>query len=193
MDKEKDISYRNVSCSNAPESKNNTVPTTDSRSILVFKQMDDELTKDFVSKLIELETKDAEKDIKVFINSPGGYVTSLFCMLDSLRLVKPDIKTYCLGEAASAAAVLTMSGTKGKRYITKHSRILLHQLSSFALGHIADVKISVKESERINSILMDIIIERTKIKRKELKKLISRDCWLSAQEALEYGLVDHIL
>lgn len=189
----KDISYRDVSCSNSPESKNNAVAGSDSRSIMVFKQINEDLTKEFVTKLIDLESKDPEKDIKVFINSPGGYVTSLFCMLDSMDLVKPDISTYCIGEAASAASVLLMSGTKGKRYITKHSRILLHQLSSGALGHITDVKISVEEAERLNNILMDIIIERSKIKRKELKRLIERDCWLSAKEALEYGLVDKIL
>ena len=190
---DKDISYRNVSCSNSPESKNNTVPTTDSRSILVFKQIDEDLIKDFVSKLIELESKDAEKDIKVFINSPGGYVTALFCLLDSMRMVKPDIRTYCLGEASSAASILLMSGTKGKRFITKHSRVLLHQVRSGAYGHITDVKITVEEAERLNAILMDIMIEKTKIKRKDLKRLIERDCWLSAQEALKYGLVDKIL
>lgn len=189
----KDISYRNISCSNSVESKNNTVPNSDSRSILVFKPIDEEMTRDFVSKLIELESKDAEKDIKVFINSPGGFVTALFCLLDSMQLVKPDIRTYCLGEASSAASILLISGTKGKRYITRHSRVLLHQVRAGACGHIADVKITIEEAERLNDLIMDIMLERTRIKRKELKRLIERDCWLSAKEALEYGLVDHIL
>lgn len=183
-------SLRGIKCS---DNKPSTKSGSDSRSILVFKEFDGEGAQSYVEKLIELESKDPEKDIKIFINSPGGYVTSLLCMLDAMNLVRPEIKTYCIGEAASAAAILLMCGTKGKRYITRHSRVLLHQISSGARGHIADVKISVEETGRINALLMEIILERTKIKRDDLKKLIERDCWLTAQESLKYGLVDKIL
>ena len=183
-------SFREIKCSdNKPSEKS----VSDSRSILVFKEFDGDESRKFVERLIELESKDPGKDIKIFINSPGGYVTSLLCMVDAINLVRPEIKTYCIGEAASAASILLMCGTKGKRYITKHSRVLLHQVSSGAYGHIADVKISVEETGRINALLMEIILERTRIKRGDLKKLIERDCWLTAQEALKYGLVDKIL
>lgn len=183
-------SFREIKCSDDKKTSNSS---PSSRSILVFKQFDDEEAKHFVERLIELESKDPDQDIKVFINAPGGYITSLLCMIDAMNLVKPEIKTYCIGEAASAASILLMCGTKGKRYITKYSRVLLHQVSSGAYGHIADVKISVEETTRINALLMEIILGRTKIERNELKKLIERDCWLTAKDALKYGLVDKIL
>jgi len=165
----------------------------ESRSIFIFDPFTDKLAKETIEKLIELETKDPEKDIKLFINSPGGEVLALFSIMDSLNLVRPDICTYCIGEAASAASIILMCGTKGKRYITKNSRVLLHQVSTGTWGHISDVKISTKESDRLNKSLMNIIVQKTKIKKLDLSKLIERDCWLTATQALRYGVVDKIL
>lgn len=165
----------------------------ESRSIFIFDEFTDKLSKEIIEKLIELETKDSEKDIRLFINSPGGSVLSLFSIIDAINLIKPNICTYCIGEAASAAAILLMCGIKGKRFITKNSRVLLHQVSTGNYGHISDVKISTKESDRLNKSLMNIIVQKTKIKKSDLPKLIERDCWLTATQALKYGVVDKIL
>jgi ATP-dependent Clp protease protease subunit len=163
--------------------------------IFMFDDFNNESCQRIVKELIKASNDpgNEKKDIKLFINSPGGLVTSLMAIIDTMRIIQKDVETTCVGQAASCGAVLLACGTKGKRYITKNSRVLLHQVSSGTEGHVKDMTISVEEVNRLNELVLDLLCKATGKNIKKIKKDMERDLWLSAEEALKYGIVDKII
>jgi len=147
----------------------------------------------FCDEIQYLSKKDSDRDIEVHISSPGGQVYSLLQMIDVINSVPNDIVTICNSFAASCGQVLLLSGTVGKRYATPNSNILLHQVSSGASGHVEDIQISYEQTQRLNKRLMGIVAERTGHSIKKILKDAARDKWFSAEEALDYGLIDKIM
>jgi len=127
------------------------------------------------------------------VNSPGGDITSLFAIYDTMQYIKPDVSTICMGQAASAAAVLVLAGTKGKRYALPHSRILLHQPHGGAQGQAVDIEIQAKEITRYRKLLEELIAEHTGQSLEKVSKDTDRDYILTAEEAVEYGVVDEVI
>lgn len=163
------------------------------RIIFLGKEFDKDLANSIVGQLLFLEADNSESDIIIYINSPGGLVTSCMAIYDVMSYVKPDISTVCVGEAASAAAFILAAGTKGKRYALKNARMMMHQVSSGAKGTVEDLKIAVKETERANDLMMTEIAKIAGKPFEQVKKDLDRDYYMSAEEAKEYGLIDEIL
>lgn len=163
------------------------------RIIFLGTPVNDEIANIIMAQLIHLEGEDPEKDIAVYINSPGGSVTSLLAIYDTMMYIKPDIQTICMGQAASAAAVLLAAGTKGKRFALPHSRILLHQPAGGAEGQSADIEIQAREIQRIADLLDDILAEKTGQPVERIKTDTDRDFILTAEQAKEYGIVDEVI
>ena len=131
--------------------------------------------------------------IKMYINSPGGFVTDLMAVIDTMDGIEKDVETICLGEAASAAAVVLSNGEKGKRWIGKNSHVLIHQVSSLAFGHIKDVEIAVRQAKVLNDQIIKILARNTGKSASQVREDMDRDLWLNAKQAVEYGIVDQIL
>ena len=147
-----------------------------------------------VAELLHLESEDPDRDISIYINSPGGSITAGLAIYDTLRFIKPDIVTICMGQAASMAAVLLAAGTKGKRYSLPHSRILIHQPSIEGLaGQATDVKIYAEEMLRMRTRLSEILAEATGQSFEKVDNDVERDFILSPEQAVEYGLIDTVL
>jgi ATP-dependent Clp protease protease subunit len=154
----------------------------------------DEVTSDLVmAQLIFLEYEDAEKDITIYINSPGGYVSSGLAIYDTIQFIKPNVSTICIGQASSMAAVLLAAGTKGKRYALPHSRIMLHQPIGGVTGQAADIAIHAKEIIRIKDTLNDILVHHTGQPLEIIRKDTDRNFFMDVNEALKYGIIDEIL
>jgi len=163
------------------------------RIIFLGRGIDDVLANSIVAQLLFLEAEDSTKDITMYINSRGGIVTGALAIYDTINYIKPDVSTICVGEAISAAAFLLAAGAKGKRYALKHSRVMLHQVSAGAQGHVEDMMRTAKEAERLNQVL---VRELAMLLGKTVKKLrsdIDRDYYMSADEAKKYGVVDKVL
>ncbi len=146
-----------------------------------------------MAQLIFLEYEDAEKDITVYINSPGGYVSAGLAIYDTIQFIKPDVSTICIGQASSMGAVLLAAGTKGKRYSLPHARVMLHQPLGGATGQTTDIAIHAKEIIRIKDTLTKILVEHTGQDMDVIRKDTDRNFFMDAQEALEYGIIDEIL
>jgi ATP-dependent Clp protease protease subunit len=146
-----------------------------------------------MAQLLHLESEDPDKDISIYINSPGGEITGLFAIYDTMQYIKPDVSTICMGQAASAAAVLVLAGTKGKRYALPHSRILLHQPHGGAQGQAVDIEIQAKEITRYRKLLEELIAEHTGQPLEKVSKDTDRDYILTADEAVAYGVVDEVI
>ena len=147
-----------------------------------------------IAQMLFLAAEDAERDISLYINSPGGSITAGLAILDTMRLVEPDIVTYCVGQAASMAAVLLAAGTKGKRYALPHSRILIHQPSMSGLaGQATDIDIYAKEILRMRETLNGILAECTGQPLERVARDVDRDYILEAEQAVAYGMVDRII
>ncbi|MBP7928892.1 MAG: ATP-dependent Clp protease proteolytic subunit [Acidimicrobiia bacterium] len=144
------------------------------------------------AQLLYLESEDPDKDIEIYINSPGGEITGLFAMYDTMNFIKPDVVTLCMGQAASAAAVILASGTPGKRYALPNARVLIHQPSGGAGGQAADIEIQAREILRMRQTLDEILAEKTGKSVETIRKDSDRDFILSAQEAKEYGIIDEV-
>ena len=155
--------------------------------------IDDTIANLVCAQLLHLEAENADKDISIYINSPGGDITALFAIYDTLQYVKPDISTICFGQAASAAAVLLGAGTKGKRFSLPHARILLHQPYGGAGGQAADIEIQAKEIMRLRELLDRILAHHTGQSMEKVSKDTDRDFIMSADEAKEYGLIDEVI
>jgi len=151
------------------------------------------LANSVTAQLLFLESDDSEKDITMYINSPGGHMDACMAIYDTMNYVKPDIRTVCIGHASSAAAFVLAAGTKGKRSALRHSRIMMHQVSSGVDGNVSDMKIHMKETERLNEILLEELSKITGHSIKKLKKDLDRDYFMSPEEAKEYGVIDEIL
>jgi ATP-dependent Clp protease, protease subunit len=137
---------------------------------------------------------DAERDIEIYINSPGGSFTALTAIYDTMRYIKPDVRTVCLGQAASAAAVILAAGTKGKRLALPNSRILIHQpATEGGYGQSSDIEIQAREILRIRSLMEQMLAEDTGKTTEEISRDIERDKYLTAEQALEYGIIDEVL
>ncbi len=155
--------------------------------------IDDTIANLICAQMLHLESENPDKDINIYINSPGGDITALFAIYDTMQYIKPDITTICFGQAASAAAVLLAAGTKGKRLALPHARVLLHQPWGQGSGTATDVEIQAKEIMRMRDLLEDILAEHTGQPKEKLKVDTDRDFVLSAPEALEYGIIDEVI
>jgi len=163
------------------------------RVVFIGKSFTEDLANSVVAQLLFLEADNSSEDIIIYINSPGGYVSASTAIFDTMNYIKPDISTICIGHAASAAAFILASGTKGKRYALKNSRIMLHQVSGGAGGHIEDMKIAVKETEFLNDKMIEELAKITKKSVKRIKQDLDRDYFMSAEEAKKYGIIDGVL
>jgi ATP-dependent Clp protease protease subunit len=155
--------------------------------------IDDTIANLVCAQLIHLESDNPDKDINVYINSPGGDITALFAIYDTMRFIKPDISTICFGQAASAAAVLLAAGAPGKRLALPHTRVLLHQPWGQAGGQATDVELAAKEILRMRSLLDEILSHHTGQPVERIHKDTERDFVLSAEEAKEYGIIDDVI
>jgi ATP-dependent Clp protease protease subunit len=163
------------------------------RIVFLGTPIDDAVGNLIMAQLLHLESEDPDKDINLYVNSPGGDITSLFAIYDTMQYIKPDVSTICMGQAASAAAVLVLAGTKGKRYALPHSRILLHQPHGGAQGQAVDIEIQAKEIVRYRELLDQLIAEHTGQTLEKVSKDTDRDYILTAEEAVEYGVVDEVI
>jgi ATP-dependent Clp protease, protease subunit len=163
------------------------------RIVFLGTPIDDNVANLIMAQLIHLESEEPEKDINLYINSPGGDITSLFAVYDTMKYIKPDISTVVMGQAASAAAVLVAAGAKGKRYALPHSRVLLHQPHGGAQGQAVDIEIQAKEILRYRELIDHILSEHTGQPLEKIKKDTDRDFILTAEQAKEYGIVDEVI
>jgi len=163
------------------------------RIVFLGTPIDDAVGNLIMAQLLHLESEDPDKDINLYVNSPGGDITSLFAIYDTMQYIKPDVSTICMGQAASAAAVLVLAGTKGKRFALPHSRILLHQPHGGAQGQAVDIEIQAKEITRYRKLLEELIAEHTGQPLEKVSKDTDRDYILTAEEAVEYGVVDEVI
>ena len=156
-------------------------------------EVNDQVSASIVAQMLFLEAEDPEKDIYFYINSPGGVITSGMAMYDTMNYIQPDIVTICIGQAASMGSFLLSSGTKGKRYALPNARIMIHQPLGGAQGQATDIEIQAKEILRMKSDLNKILAENTGQSVKKLEKDTDRDNFMSAKEAVEYGIIDEVL
>ena len=163
------------------------------RIVFLGSQVDDASANLVMAQLIHLESEDPDKDISLYINSPGGSITALLGIYDTMQYIRPDVSTTCLGWAASAAAVILAAGATGKRYALPHSTILLHQPHGGAQGQSADIDIQAREILRQRALVNDILARHTGQPVERIARDTDRDFILDARRALEYGLVDEIL
>ena len=162
------------------------------RIIFLGTEIDDNVANAIVAQLLFLEAEDPDKDIIMYINSPGGVVTAGMAIYDTMNYIKPDIQTVCIGQAASMGALLLGAGAKGKRFALEHARIMIHQPLGGASGQATDIEIQAKEILRIKKMLSQILADSTGKSLDDILKDTERDNYMSAQEAKEYGLIDQV-
>ncbi|QJA05962.1 ATP-dependent Clp endopeptidase proteolytic subunit ClpP [Thermosulfurimonas marina] len=163
------------------------------RIVFIGGPIDDHLANLVIAQLLFLEAEDPERDIMLYINSPGGLVTAGLAIYDTMQYVKPDICTICMGQAASMAAVLLAAGAKGKRYALPHSRIMLHQPIGAFQGQATDVDIQAREILRLREILNNILARHTGQPVERIRQDTERDFYMSGEEAQKYGIIDKII
>ena len=163
------------------------------RIIFLGEEIDDELANSIVAQLLLLDSENPEKDIMMYINSPGGVITAGMAIYDTMKHVRADVSTICLGEAASMGAFLLSGGTKGKRMALPSARIMIHQPLGGAKGQATDIEIEAKEILRMKDMLISIMAENSGQPYDKVKEDCERDHYLSAQEAKEYGLIDKVV
>ncbi len=163
------------------------------RIVFIGTPITDEIANLVVAQLLFLESEDADKDINLYINSPGGSVTAGLAIYDTMQYVKAPVSTLCMGQAASMGAVLLAAGAKGKRFALPHSRVMIHQPSGGSQGQAADIEIQAREILKIRELLNDILARHTGQPRDRIQADSDRDFFMSAVQAKEYGLVDHVI
>jgi ATP-dependent Clp protease protease subunit len=163
------------------------------RIIMLHGEVNDQSASLIVSQLLFLEAEDPEKDIYLYINSPGGVVTAGMSIYDTMNYIKPDVVTICMGQAASMGALLLSSGAKGKRFALPHARIMIHQPLGGAQGQATDIEIHAKEILRMKKELNEILAKNTGQSVRKIANDTERDNFMSAKEAVEYGLIDEVL
>jgi ATP-dependent Clp protease protease subunit len=163
------------------------------RIVFLGRPIDDVVANLVIAQLLHLESKDATRDISLYINSPGGEITSLFAIYDTMQYIRPDVSTTCVGQAASAAAVLLAAGAPGKRFALPNARVLLHQPSGTASGQAEDIRLQADEITRLRERINKVLAERTKQPLARLQEDTDRDFILDADQALTYGVVDHVI
>ena len=163
------------------------------RIVMLSGEIDDTVASSIVAQLLFLEAEDPDKDIYLYINSPGGVVTSGFSIYDTMNYIKPDVSTICIGQAASMGAFLLSCGAKGKRYALPNSRIMIHQPLGGAQGQATDIEIQAKEILRMKEILNNILSQNSGKDLAQVEKDTDRDFFMSAEDAVQYGLIDQVL
>ena len=163
------------------------------RIVFIGTPIDDNVSNLIIAQLLFLQMEDPDKDINVYINSPGGYVTSGLAVYDTMQFVKPDVNTYCIGQASSMGALLLAGGTKGKRYALPNARIMIHQPWGGAQGAAADIGIQAKEILRLRERINQLLAQHTGQPLERIEKDTDRDYFMSAEEALKYGLIDEVI
>ena len=163
------------------------------RIVMLSGEIDDAVASSIVAQLLFLEAEDPDKDIYLYINSPGGVVTSGFSIYDTMNYIKPDVSTICIGQAASMGAFLLSCGAKGKRYALPNSRIMIHQPLGGAQGQATDIEIQAKEILRMKEILNNILSQNSSKDLAQVEKDTDRDFFMSAEDAVQYGLIDQVL
>lgn len=163
------------------------------RIILLFNEVNDDLACTIIGQLLYLESVDPDQDISIYINSPGGSVSAGFGIYDTMRKIKCDVKTICVGMAASMGAFLLAAGTKGKRYALENSQVMIHQVLGGASGQATDILIEVEKMQRVKDRVNRILAENTGHSVEEMVQATERNNWMFAEDALEFGIVDHII
>ncbi|MCD6472966.1 ATP-dependent Clp endopeptidase proteolytic subunit ClpP [Candidatus Aerophobetes bacterium] len=163
------------------------------RIIFIGQAIDDNVANTVIAQMLFLEVEDTKKDIYLYINSPGGLVTSGLAIYDTIQYVKPDVSTICMGQAASAAALLLSAGTKGKRFSLPNANILIHQPMGGASGQASDVGIQARQILKIKDRLNDIFVKHTGQPKEKIEKDTDRDFYMSPEEAKEYGIIDEVI
>lgn len=163
------------------------------RIIFLGTPIDDDVANIISAQLLFLESEDPNKDISLYINSPGGVVTAGMAIYDTMQYIKPDVATICIGQAASAAAVLLAAGAKGKRFALPNARVMIHQVLGGAEGQATDVEIRTREMLRVKHSLNDILANHTGKTAEQINKDTDRDYFMDANEAMQYGLLDAVM
>lgn len=163
------------------------------RIIFLGTPIDDDVANAIIAQLLFLEQQDPERDIYLYINSPGGVVTAGMGIYDTMKYIKPDVATICVGQAASMGALLLASGTPGKRSCLPHSRVMIHQPLGGARGQVTDIQIAARESQRIKELTAKVLSEATGKDIAQIHKDTERDNFMTSEEAKEYGLVDQVI
>ena len=163
------------------------------RIIFLGTPIDDGVSNLIMAQLLHLEGDDPDKDIALYINSPGGAMTSLMAIYDTMSFIKPDVATYCMGQAASAAAVLLAAGAAGKRFALPHSRVMLHQPHGGVEGQATDIEIQAREFTRVKEEMNQMLALHTGQPVDKIRADTDRDFWMTAEEAKAYGLIDHVI
>ena len=163
------------------------------RIVFLGTPVDDQIANLIIAQLLHLESEDPDKDINLYINSPGGSVYAGLAIYDTMQFIKPDVSTLCVGQAASMAATLLASGAKGRRYALPHSRIMIHQVSGGFQGQATDIDIQAREALRLRDALNEILVRHTGQNLKKIEKDTDRDSFMNAVQAVEYGIVDSVL
>lgn len=163
------------------------------RVIFLGEPIDDSVANTIIAQLLFLEADNAKEDIKIYINSPGGSVTSAMALYDTMQFIKPDVSTICIGQAASAAAVLLACGAKGKRFSLPNARVLIHQVMGGVEGQQKDVEIQAREMMRIKNQINNILAKHTGQPVGKIEKDTDRDYFMTADEAKKYGIIDKII
>ena len=163
------------------------------RIVFLGTPIDDQVANLVMAQLLHLESEDPDKDINLYINSPGGDITSLFAVYDTMKYIRPDCSTIVMGQAASAAAVVLAAGTKGKRFALPHSRILIHQPHGGAQGQAVDIEIQAKEILRYRRLLDEILAEHTGQPLEKIQRDTDRDFIMTSEQAKEYGIIDDVI
>ncbi|MCK8825338.1 ATP-dependent Clp endopeptidase proteolytic subunit ClpP [Fuchsiella alkaliacetigena] len=163
------------------------------RIIFIGSPIDDNVANLVIAQLLFLEAEDPDKDIFLYINSPGGSVTAALAMYDTMQYVKPDVSTMCMGLGASAGALLLAAGAEGKRYALPHARVMIHQPAGGAQGRAADIEIQAQEILELREMLNNILADHTGQPLEKIQEDVDRDFFMSAQEAEEYGIIDEVI
>ena len=163
------------------------------RIIFMGEQVHDGMANTIIAQLLFLESEDPDKDISVYINSPGGSVTAGLAIYDTMQYIKPSIATICMGQATSMAALLLAAGAKGKRYALPHSRIMIHQPLGGAQGQATDIDIQAKEILKIKELIIRILAKHTGQALENIRRDTERDFFMDAEEALRYGIIDRVI
>ena len=163
------------------------------RIVFLGTPVDDYVANLIVAQLLFLEKEDPDKDIDFYINSPGGSVSAGLAIYDCMQIIKPNVATICVGQAASMGAVLLGGGVKGKRFCLKHARVMIHQVSAGFQGTVADINVQAAESNRYMDILMEILGNHSGKDPEQVRKDCDRDYFMSAEQAVEYGIVDKVI
>jgi ATP-dependent Clp protease protease subunit len=163
------------------------------RIIFLVGEIEDHMANLVVAQLLFLESESSTKDINLYINSPGGVVSAAMSIYDTMQFIAPDVRTLCIGQAASCGALLLTSGAHGKRHCLPHSRVMIHQVLGGYQGQGTDIQIHAKETQRVSDTVNDILSRHTKRSMEEIERDTNRDNFMNAYEAMEYGLIDSVL